>query len=1285
MAEAARAARAEEPSRDAETRRAKASETARPTLARKAFDATRSTLLSPRTIQPSLRISQPDDAAEQEADRIANAVVSMPDPAPAATQRSGRAIHRAPAGAAGPAAAHPAVAAEVRSASGGGRPLPAKARGFLEPRFGANLGGVRVHTGAKADKLAGKLQARAFTHGKDVFFGEGQFAPETRDGMHLLAHELTHTIQQGETIQRKAIAPSGPRVSERTPRQASRLGLKDALDFFADAANAIPGYRMFTILIGVNPINMSPVEASAANILRAIVEFMPGGFVITKVLDSYGIFDKVGSWIEGQLKSLGITGAAIKAALDKFMDSLSWKDIFNLSGVWERAKAIFTEPISKIIAFAKTLIGEILRMVREAVLRPLAALAEGTAGYPLLKVIIGFDPVTGEAVTPTAENVIGGLLTLIGQDELWGNIQKAKAIPRAWAWFKGAMGGLKALVASIPDRFMAALKGLEIADFVVLPSAFLKLAKVFGNFLGDFGAWALGTVIDLLKIIVEVVAPGVMPYIAKAGAAFNTILKNPVGFVKTLVAAAMQGFNQFAGNFLTHLKASLIGWLTGAMAGAGVYIPQGFSLMEIVKFVLSVLGLTWANLRAKLVKATSETVVKGLEMGFDLVKTLVTEGPAAAWQKIVEALTNLKEMVIEQVMDFVKSKVVEAAVTKLLSMLSPAGALIQAIIAIYNTIMFFKERLSQIAQVAAGFIDSIATIASGNIAPAANRVEQTMATALTVVISFLARIAGLGKISDAVLNIVNKVRAPIDKGMDKAVAWVVAQAKKLGKLLVDKVTGKANRTEADIKRDVERAQRELPGKVDAFLAKDPSSLRVKAQLMIWKLQYKLTDLKLNPAGKQGKFRATINPEFDIGGGVTIGIDDGKLLVIINEVCTTTLKQHKHMKDARAEMKGKIAAQPEAGDRPKLDISRPRDKLAFATLMVEQPGQTLPKSPQFKVGTAKGTDLEVEWQRMKNQNDPDRVVHKAKTMGAPYFSKEGAKRKTGLIDKLDAEPAPPAPPKEPKPPKQPKAPKDPAAAAPAPPAPSPQEPAAAAPPALAAAPPAQAPQLPAAAPSPAPAAAPAAAPAVVDPAELQKQAELASAARKAATLQGLKDLGGGKDVGDHPDAQRLGELDVLLHGQEIARHAENLGFGLMTRDQMERDPKMTLTEGFKAHPAEVTGAKKAQARALENAKREDKDLGAAQRDIRAEAEQRALKQETKKTPNPKAAKNIRDEAQKDATAVDEVQKRSTALLTSWIKSELASGNQPVTKSEAKFIRWLRDAIRKRLHKYISSGQ
>jgi hypothetical protein len=78
----------------------------------------------------------------------------------------------------------------------GGRPLGDAARAFYEPRLGQDFGHVRVHTDARAAASAHALGARAFTLGRDIFFGQGLYAPETTQGRRLIAHELTHVAQQ---------------------------------------------------------------------------------------------------------------------------------------------------------------------------------------------------------------------------------------------------------------------------------------------------------------------------------------------------------------------------------------------------------------------------------------------------------------------------------------------------------------------------------------------------------------------------------------------------------------------------------------------------------------------------------------------------------------------------------------------------------------------------------------------------------------------------------------------------------------------------------------------------------------------------------------------------------------------------------------------------------------------------------------------------------------------------------------------------------------------------------
>jgi len=86
--------------------------------------------------------------------------------------------------------------AELRAQAGHGQALPGEVRAFMEPRFGADFSGVRVHTDAPAQQLNRQLSAQAFTHGQDIYLGEGRYAPETDTGKHLLAHELTHVVQQ---------------------------------------------------------------------------------------------------------------------------------------------------------------------------------------------------------------------------------------------------------------------------------------------------------------------------------------------------------------------------------------------------------------------------------------------------------------------------------------------------------------------------------------------------------------------------------------------------------------------------------------------------------------------------------------------------------------------------------------------------------------------------------------------------------------------------------------------------------------------------------------------------------------------------------------------------------------------------------------------------------------------------------------------------------------------------------------------------------------------------------
>ncbi|MDT7950232.1 MAG: DUF4157 domain-containing protein, partial [Acetobacteraceae bacterium] len=630
--------------------------------------------------------------------------------------------------------------------------------------------------------IAARLGAAAFTYGRDIFFANGRYDPDSAEGTELLAHELTHTIQQREVVQREP-EPAAVLVTQRTAPAVQRGIVSRALDWIADKANYIPGYRMLTVVIGRNPINMEKVDRSGENILRALIEFIPGGHLIVEALENHGVMQKGGKFIEDQFAALGDLGSAIKDALMDFIDSLGWSDVFHLGDLWDRAKRIFTTPVDKAIAFGKNLVSGIASLVKEAIIKPLGRWAAAhIPKWDLLVGVFGKNPISDEQESP-ASALIGAFMELIGQKEVWENIKRGNAVNSAWKWFQTAMKGALALVVSIPGRVMATLRSLTIFDIVTLVGAFRKVVGAFASFVGDFARWAGSTVLHLLEIIFSVVAPSVVPYLKKAGGAFSAIIRAPGRFISTLVAAGKQGFTQFKAKIVTYLRDALFQWLLGSAEGAGVYFPKSLAPLELLKLALSVLGLTWTNLRVKLVAATNETTVKALETGFSLVKTLVTEGPAAAWQELLKTLSNLKSMVVDAAIDFVKGEVVRIAIEKLLSFLTPASAFIQAVVSIYRTITFIVSKLAQIGRLVAAFIDGIAALANGVVSAAASKVESVLATGLSLAINFLANFAGLGNIPKKVMDLIKKIRAPVDKALDAVVGWIVAQARTAGRFV----------------------------------------------------------------------------------------------------------------------------------------------------------------------------------------------------------------------------------------------------------------------------------------------------------------------------------------------------------------------------------------------------------------------------------------------------------------------------------------------------------------------
>jgi len=214
-------------------------------------------LINSGTIQAKHTIGKPNDKYEQEADRVADKVMSMAEPKTSSVQRKSdcpycpekeevqtkpladqitplaqrivgsdeeesiqgkQANNQAPT-------VNSNTESTVNFLKGGGQPLSESTRSYFELRFDTDFSHVRVHTDSKAAEATKSVNAKAFTTGKDIMFGAGQYAPGTGEGKKLLAHELTHTIQQSRrpgTIQRFDFCDTSDQCSARETGEKER-------------------------------------------------------------------------------------------------------------------------------------------------------------------------------------------------------------------------------------------------------------------------------------------------------------------------------------------------------------------------------------------------------------------------------------------------------------------------------------------------------------------------------------------------------------------------------------------------------------------------------------------------------------------------------------------------------------------------------------------------------------------------------------------------------------------------------------------------------------------------------------------------------------------------------------------------------------------------------------------------------------------------------------------------------------------------------------------------------
>lgn len=574
-------------------------------------------LSSPEGIQASLKVGAPDDPYEQEADQMAEQVMRMPERSFSDGEGilpigNNPTIHRNEEDEAddiqaklvqrvsglqrssnGTLQTTSGFTSHLQSSLGGGLPLSPPVRQSMESAFNADFSRVNIHTGSDASQLSNEIGAKAFTYQNHVFFNEGNYQPETSAGRSLLAHELTHTVQQGAAVRRSAI-------STNASPQVQRIPFGDTLNRFT---RHIPGFTLFTIIIGYNPLTERTVDRNAINLIQGLMELIPVfGPLLFDELQRRGILHNAYTWVQQQLINLGLTRNSLEILLSEAIDHL--KNPLNWPSAGDYLGNLFHRLWNQVNSFARNLVNHLIELVKNALIGVLRSMAiDRMPAYLLLTKILGRDPITGERVQATTVEILEDFLRLINADDELEQMRERGTLQKTADWIDTQIGQFMSLLdelGSILDRIwnlftLETLRNIT-AKLEEIITAFTGFVRRVWNFASNVASQVLQFIKDSLLNMLRQHASGIRGYrLMTVILSKDPVTQEPVrrnannilsGFVE--LVAGPEKFREIEESGAIVRMAA---WLEGLIARTGISIQMVIDLFMGIWNSLSIQDL----------------------------------------------------------------------------------------------------------------------------------------------------------------------------------------------------------------------------------------------------------------------------------------------------------------------------------------------------------------------------------------------------------------------------------------------------------------------------------------------------------------------------------------------------------------------------------------------------------------------------------------------------------------------------------------------------------------------
>ena len=394
-----------------------------------------------------------------------------------------------------------------------------------------------------------------------------------------------------------------------------------------------------------------------------------------------------------------------------------------------------------------------------------------------------------------------------GRTELKAAVDKLpadlKAIGREAATeFEGQFEELKdtvndkgtALVDTLATKYTDAVKAVD---------AEIAAEKEKNKGLVSKAADAIGGAIRTIKELGSLL----LGVLRKAATAIGAILRDPIGFLGNLVTGVGGGLKRFAKNAGRHLEQGVLAWLLGTGVGGGLRLPARFDLLGIVMVLATLLGLSWANIRARLVRKVPPKAVLAAETAIPLLAATKRRGVAGMWPDLKGRVGDPKKDLISNLVSYLLPTIILAGITFIVSLFNPASAFIRACKMIIDIVRFIVTQARQIIEFVNAVLDAVIAIARGSTGSAAALVERALAKSIPVLIGLLAAILGIGGIPGKVRQIFQKLTRPVQR----AINWVIDKMIGLVRKLWAKLKPKPRKSRRPATRDRPRVPR-LPAR-----------------------------------------------------------------------------------------------------------------------------------------------------------------------------------------------------------------------------------------------------------------------------------------------------------------------------------------------------------------------------------------------------------------------------------------------------------------------------------------